>query len=76
MLWGIFASFVASLVVRGFMKAPIPTCAFLVVAPVVWRLFHFSVMRSTLVGFGAALVVYAILPRKKSEDTAAAPELL
>jgi len=74
MMWGVFASFIASMVVRGFMKAPIPTCAFLVVAPAAWGLFHLSVFRSTLVGFGAALVVRACMPRKRNESAAAASE--
>jgi len=74
MMWGIFASFVLSMVVRGLMKAPIPACAFLVVAPAAWGLFHLSVFRSTLVGFGAALMVRACMPRKRNESAAAAPE--
>jgi protein-S-isoprenylcysteine O-methyltransferase Ste14 len=67
MLWALFASFVLSMVVRGMYKAPIPTCAFIVVTPAFWGLFHFSVMRSTLIGFGAALIMYACMPRKKTE---------
>jgi protein-S-isoprenylcysteine O-methyltransferase Ste14 len=65
MLWGVFVSFVVSMVVRGLMKAPIPTGIFLAVAPAVWRLGHVSVFRSALMGFGAALVVHAAMPRKK-----------
>jgi protein-S-isoprenylcysteine O-methyltransferase Ste14 len=74
MLWGIFASFIASMVIRGLMKRPIPTCVFVVVPPAVWGLAHVSVFRSTLIGFGAALVVYAIMPRKKNENAAAATD--
>jgi hypothetical protein len=74
MLWGIFASFIASMVVRGLMKAPVPTCVFVVVAPAVWRLLHLSAVRSTLIGYGAALVVYALMPRKKIAGATAPPQ--
>jgi len=74
MLWGIFASFVASMVVRCLIKATIPACAFLAVAPAAWGIFHLSVLRSTLVGFGAALVVRACMPRKNGSSVIAAPE--
>lgn len=71
MLWGIFVSFVVSMIVRGLMKAPVPTCVFVVVAPAVWWLFHLSVMRATLIGFGAALVVYALMRRDRTPETKA-----
>jgi len=71
MLWGIFVSFVVSMIVRGLMKAPVPTCVFVVVAPAVWWLFHLSVMRATLIGFGAALVVYALMRRDRTQETKA-----
>ena len=71
MLWGIFVSFVVSMMVRGLMKAPVPTCVFVVVAPAVWWLFHLSVMRATLIGFGAALVVYALMRRDRTPETKA-----
>lgn len=73
MLWGIFASFVLSMVVRGLYKTPIPTCTFIVVTPAAWGLFHIPIFRSTLIGFGAALVVYALTPSKKAATAAAAP---
>jgi hypothetical protein len=73
MLWGVFVSFVVSMVVRGLIKAPIPTCVFVVVAPAVWGLARVSVFRSTLIGLGAALVVGAFMPRKESEKEAGAP---
>jgi protein-S-isoprenylcysteine O-methyltransferase Ste14 len=63
MLSAILISFVASLVARGLMKEPIPTCVFLAVAPTAWALFHLSPMRSMLIGLGVALVVRAVLPR-------------
>jgi protein-S-isoprenylcysteine O-methyltransferase Ste14 len=62
MLDAIFISLVVSLVVRGLMKALIPTCAFIVVAPAVWGLFHLPPIRSALIGLGVALVVRALLP--------------
>jgi protein-S-isoprenylcysteine O-methyltransferase Ste14 len=60
----ILLSFVASLVVRGLMKAPIPTCAFLAVGGAAWGLAHLSVERALLIGCGAALIVWAITPRR------------
>jgi len=74
MMWGLFASFIASMAARGFMKAPIPTWAFLVVAPAAWGLFHISIFRSTMVGFGAALIVRAFTPRKNTESAAGPTE--
>jgi len=53
------------MVVRGLMKAPIATCAFLVVAPAAWGLFHLSIIRALLIGLGASLVVGALMPRVK-----------
>jgi len=61
---GILISFVVSLVVRGLMKSPIPTCVFLAVAGASWGLDHLSVERAVLIGFGAALVSWAVMPRR------------
>ena len=70
MLDAILISLVVSLIVRGLMKAPIPTSVFLAVAPATYFLFHFSVMRAALIGFGAAVVVYAAMPRRKRASSA------
>jgi protein-S-isoprenylcysteine O-methyltransferase Ste14 len=67
MLHAILVSLVASLVARGLMKAPIPTCVFLAVAPATYGLFHLSMMRAALIGLGVSLVVFALLPRGKGE---------
>lgn len=65
-LEGILISFVVSLIVRGLMKSPIPTCIFLAVAGASWGLVHLSIERATLIGFGAALVVWAAMPRRRA----------
>ncbi len=62
-LEGILISFVVSLIVRGLMKSPIPTIVFMAVAGASWGLIHLSVERAVLIGFGAALVVWAVMPR-------------
>lgn len=63
-LEGIFISFVVSLIVRGLMKSPIPTIVFIAVTGASWGLVHLSVERAVLIGFGAALVVWAVMPRR------------
>jgi protein-S-isoprenylcysteine O-methyltransferase Ste14 len=63
MLWGILISFVAAMVVRGFMKNPIPTAVFLLVAPATWGFFHLSIVRAGLIALGASLVVRALWPK-------------
>ncbi len=63
-LEGIFISFAVSLIVRGLMKSPIPTCVFLAVFIATWGLAHLSIARATLIGFGAALVIWAVMPRR------------
>lgn len=63
-LEGILISFVISLIVRGLIKSPIPTCIFLAMTGASWGLFHLSVERATLIGVGAALVVRAVMPRR------------
>ena len=68
MLNAILISLVASFVVRGLMKAPIPTCVFLVAAPAAWAIFNHSFLRATLVGFGAAIITWAVMPRDKAES--------
>jgi protein-S-isoprenylcysteine O-methyltransferase Ste14 len=70
MLWSILISFVVSMIVRGLMKGPIPTIAFLVVAPAAWGLFHLSIVRALLIGLGASLVVQALTSRVKQETKA------
>ena len=60
----ILACLVASLIVRGMMKAPIPTCVFLAVGGASWGLAHLSFTRSLLIGCGAALVARAFMPRR------------
>ena len=71
MLKFILATFVLSMVVRGLMKAPIPTAVFMAVAAVVRFAFHQSYPKALLIGFGVALIVFALLPRK---EAAAKPE--
>jgi hypothetical protein len=61
---------VASFVARGLMKAPIPTCVFLVVGPATYGLFHLSIVRAGLIGLGAAIVVWALMPRNTQEQAA------
>jgi protein-S-isoprenylcysteine O-methyltransferase Ste14 len=66
MLEFILATFVLSLVVRGFMKTPIPAAVFVVVAPVLRFAFHESIPRALLIAFGVALIAFALLPRKQA----------
>jgi protein-S-isoprenylcysteine O-methyltransferase Ste14 len=65
-LEGILISFVVSLIVRGLMKTPIPTIVFLAITGAAWGLVHLSVERAVLIGFGAALVVWAVMPRSRA----------
>lgn len=62
----ILVSFIVSLVVRGLMKALIPTCVFLAISGAAWGFVHLSVERSMLIGFGAALVVWAAMPQRRA----------
>jgi hypothetical protein len=66
MLKSILATFLLSMVVRGLMKAPIPTAVFLVVAAVVRFAFHQAIPKALLIAFGVALIAYALLPRKEA----------
>jgi len=63
-LEGILISFIVSLIVRGLMKSPIPTIVFIAVTGASWGLVHLSAERAVLIGFGAALVVWAVMPRR------------
>jgi protein-S-isoprenylcysteine O-methyltransferase Ste14 len=65
-LEGILISLVVSLLVRGLMKAPIPTIVFLAISGAAWGLAHLSIERAVLIGFGAALVVWAVMPQRRA----------
>jgi hypothetical protein len=65
MLKAILLTFLLSMVVRGLMKAAIPTAVFLVVAAVVRFALHQAYPKSLLIAFGVALITYALLPRKQ-----------
>jgi protein-S-isoprenylcysteine O-methyltransferase Ste14 len=67
MLEFILETFLLSMVVRGLMKAPIPTAVFLVVALVVRFALHQAVPKALLIAFGVALIAYALLPRKEAK---------
>jgi protein-S-isoprenylcysteine O-methyltransferase Ste14 len=71
MLKFILATFLLSMVVRGLMKAPIPTTVFLVVAVIVRFALHQAVLKALLIAFGVALIAYALLPRKEAKADAA-----
>jgi hypothetical protein len=71
MLNFILATFVLSMVVRGLMKAPIPTAIFLVVALALRFALHQANPKALLIAFGVALIAYALLPRKQAEADAA-----
>ncbi len=64
MLEAVLVSFLLSMVVRGLMKTPIPTVAFLIVASAVRFALHQSYPKALLIAFGVALIVFALLPRK------------
>jgi protein-S-isoprenylcysteine O-methyltransferase Ste14 len=72
-LRGILISFVVSMVVRGLLKAAIPTVVFLAIAGAAWGLMHLSFERAMLIGFGAALVVWAVMPRRANSDSSPEP---
>jgi protein-S-isoprenylcysteine O-methyltransferase Ste14 len=72
MLDAILISLVASLVVRGLMKAPIPTCVFLIVSAATYGLFHLSIEITALIGLGAAIAAQGLMPRTKPGSTATA----
>lgn len=67
-LLSILVCFMASMIVRGLMKAAIPTLVFLATGGAAWGLAHLSVERATLIGFGAGLVVWAVMPRRANPD--------
>ena len=71
MLEAILATFMLSMVVRGLMKAPIPTGIFVVVAVVVRFAFHQTNLKALLIAFGVALIAYALLPRQEVKAEAA-----
>ncbi len=71
MLKFILAAFVLSMVVRGLMKAPIPTVVFLAGALVVRFGLHLAIPKALLIAFGVALIAYALLPRKEAKADAA-----
>ncbi|MFZ0301547.1 MAG: isoprenylcysteine carboxylmethyltransferase family protein [Terracidiphilus sp.] len=60
MLEGIFWSFVASLIARGFMKALIPTLAFVAFFAIATEWFHMDWPKAALIGLGIALIVEAV----------------
>ncbi len=70
MLQFILATFVLSMVVRGLMKAPIPTAVFLAAALLARFAFHLAVPKALLIAFGVALIAYALLSRKEAEANA------
>ena len=70
MLLAILISFVVSMVVRGLMKTTIPTLVCLAIAPAAWGLFHLSIFRASLIGLGAAVVVYALMPGIRNKTSA------
>lgn len=71
MLKFILATFALSMVVRGLMKAAIPTAVFLVAAVVVRFAFHQAYPKTALIAFGVALIAYALLPRKDAKPNPA-----
>jgi protein-S-isoprenylcysteine O-methyltransferase Ste14 len=60
MLEGIFWSFVISMLVRGLMKALIPTLAFAAFFAVATEWFHMFWPKAALIGLGLALIMRAI----------------
>jgi len=70
---GILISFVVSLIALGLLKAPIPTVVFVAVTGSSWGMVHLSVERATLIGFGAALVVWAAMPRRREIPDSSRP---
>jgi hypothetical protein len=67
MLEGLFWSLLASLFVRGMMKAWIPTLVGAAVYLAAFAYFHLNWPRSILIAFGVWLIVRALVPAKKSK---------
>jgi hypothetical protein len=55
-----------SLMQRALMLAPIATCVFLLIAGIAWRPFHMRPLKAAIISLGVALIVHAVLPRKKA----------
>ena len=66
---GVLISFVVSLIVRGLIKSPIPACVFLAIGCGSWALAHLSIQRAVLIGFGSALIVWAITPHRAEPES-------
>lgn len=73
---GVLISFVVSLIIRGLIQSPIPTCVFLAIGCGSWALAHLSIQRAVLIGFGSALIVWAITPHRAEpeSESASSPE--
>jgi protein-S-isoprenylcysteine O-methyltransferase Ste14 len=72
-LQGILISFLVSMIVRGLMKAAIPTIVALAIGGAGLALAHLSVERALLIGFGSGLVVWAVMPRRANPESNSAP---
>jgi len=68
---GALISFVISLIVRGLIKSPIPTCVFLAIGCASWAIAHLSIQRAVLIGFGSALIVWAVTPHAAGPESKA-----
>ena len=67
MVEGVVGAFLLSMLVKGFIEAPIATGVFLVSAAAAWKVFHLNAVRTCLIALGLSIIAGALTPKRKEK---------
>ena len=67
MVEGVLGAFLLSMLVKGFIEAPIATGVFLVSAAAAWKVFHLNAVRACLIALGLSIIAEALTPKRKEK---------
>lgn len=67
MVAAVVISFMASMVVRGLLQAPIATTVFVIAAGAGWKMFHLGAIRACVIALGISIIAAALTGKRQKK---------
>ena len=67
MVMAVLGSFMAAMLVRGLLRAPIATIVFGISAAAGWKIVHLGAVRACVIALGISIVAAALTPKRKEK---------
>jgi len=67
MVVAVVISFMASMLVKGLLQAPIATIVFVISAGAGWKVFHLGAVRACVIALGISIIAAALTPKRREK---------